>query len=66
MVQGTNCYFFVVIWITMLALQIGNAGNMGLMSCLGGGIRSLSVLVLDTVLACTLMSMQHIAVRIGK
>ena len=49
----------------MLVLQIGNAGNMGVMSCLGGGVRSQSALVLDTVLACTLMSMQHIAVRIG-
>ena len=29
----------------MLTLQIGNPGNMGVMSCLGGGLRSLSVLV---------------------
>ena len=32
-------------WITMLTLQIGNPGSMGVMSCLGGGLFSLSALV---------------------
>ena len=27
-----------MIWITMLTLQIGNPGNMGVMSCFGQGI----------------------------
>ena len=36
---------FGVTWITMLTLQIGNAGNMGVMSCLGqGGLCYLSAL----------------------
>ena len=36
-----------VIWITMLTLQIGNPGNMGVLSCLGqGGLHSLSALVI--------------------
>ena len=37
---------FGVIGITMLALQIGKLGNMGVMSCLSqGGLHSLSALV---------------------
>ena len=45
MKQETIDYIFGVIWITMLTLQIGNPGNIGVMSCLSGGLHSLSVLV---------------------
>ena len=38
MIQGSNNRSsFWVIWITMLTLQIGNPGNMGVISCLGPG-----------------------------
>ena len=43
MIHGTNVV--EMIWITMLTLQIGNPGNIGTISCLGGGLHSLSALV---------------------
>ena len=33
MMPGTVDFFFQVIWIAMLTLQIGNLGNIGVMSC---------------------------------
>ena len=46
MIQITIDSIFVVIWITMLTVQIGNLSNMGVMSCLvQGGLRSLNALV---------------------
>ena len=38
MIQGTIDYIFRMAWMTMLTLQIGNTGNIGVMSCLGGGL----------------------------
>ena len=35
----------MVIWITMLTLQIGNPSTMEVISCLGGDLCSLSALI---------------------
>ena len=41
MIQGTIDQLSGVIWVTMLTLQIGNPGKMGVMSYLGqGGLSS--------------------------
>ena len=46
MVQGTIGQIFGVICITLLTIQIGNPGSVGLMTSLGqGGVRSLSAVV---------------------
>ena len=47
MIPGIIDYIFGVMWITKLTLQIGNLGNIVIMSCLGQiDLRSLGVLVL--------------------
>ena len=46
MISGTIDKFFGVIWITMLALQIVNLDNIGVMNCPGGDLRRLSAFVI--------------------
>ena len=45
-----------VIWDTTLTLHIANPGNMGIMSCLGGGLCSLSALVQYSIMQTGLFS----------
>ena len=49
MVQATIDSILGVIWITMLIFQTENLYDMWVMSCLGGGLRSLSALVSESI-----------------
>ena len=46
MVKGISDYILVAIWITIMPPQIRNLANMGVTSCLGGGLYSLSGLAI--------------------